>query len=324
MKSPRLSRYTLSISVAAALLAGCGGSQSPIGAPGAIPQSHSFSVHFDHKGSWMAPGAPKDDLLYITNHDTVTVYSYPKGRHVGTLKGFYNPEAECVDKAGDVFISDNDTVTEYPHASTKPTRTLTFSGYFAGGCSSDPTTGNLAVGWIEGFYGYVAVYKNATGSPTLYQSPNMALAYCGYDVAGNLFVDGAAYFGDELQLAELPKNGNGLETITLSQTIYTPGPVQWDGEYLAVGDNATETIYQFVIAGSNGTREGTTALGDGQHISQWWIAGNKVVGSSGISPYVTWYWKYTAGGAPIKTLSLKGVDAPFAATLSKANKKELP
>jgi len=321
MQTSISNRRVLSICAAAALLAGCGGSQPPIGAPGAIPQSRVIGAHSDHSASWMAPGAAKDDLLYITNHDTVTVYSYPKGRHVGTLKGFYDPEAECVDKAGDVFISDNDTVTEYPHASTKPAQTLTFSGYFAGGCSSDPTTGNLAVAWIEGFYGYVAVYKNTTGSPTLYQSPNMALAYCGYDTAGNLFVDGAAYFSDELQLAELPKNGNRLETVTLNQAIYTPGPVQWDGKYLAVGDDATENIYQFVIAGSSGTREGTTALGDGQHISQWWIAGNKVVGSSGISPYVTWYWTYPAGGAPIKTRSLKGVVAPFAATVSKAKKK---
>ena len=266
MNSLDFNRYALCISAAIAMLPGCGGSQSPIGAAGAMPQSHSFSMNPDHKGSWMAPGAAKDDLLYITNHDTVTVYSYPDGRHVGTLKGFYDPEAECVDKAGDVFISDNDTVTEYPHASTKPTQTLTFSGCFAGGCSSDPTTGNLAVAWIEGFYGYVAVYKNAIGSPTLYQGPNVALAYCGYDTAGNLFADGAAYFGNELQLAELPKNGNSLETITLSQTIYYPGPVQWHGRYLAVGDNTTETIYQFVIAGSSGTREGTTVLGDGHRL----------------------------------------------------------
>lgn len=31
--------------------------------------------------------------------------------HVGTLKGLYYSEAECVDKAGDVFISDDDSVT---------------------------------------------------------------------------------------------------------------------------------------------------------------------------------------------------------------------
>jgi hypothetical protein len=34
-----LARYALSIDAAAALLAGCGGSQPPIAAPGAMPQS---------------------------------------------------------------------------------------------------------------------------------------------------------------------------------------------------------------------------------------------------------------------------------------------
>ena len=32
-------RYLLAFCVASALLAGCGGSQAPIGAPGAMPQS---------------------------------------------------------------------------------------------------------------------------------------------------------------------------------------------------------------------------------------------------------------------------------------------
>jgi hypothetical protein len=316
-----LARFAISIGVAA-LFAGCARSQLPVGAPGAMSQSRSPAVRYDHQGSWMAPGARKDDLLYITNaDDNVTVYSYPKGRLVGTLDGFYNAQAECVDKAGDVFISsNNDTVTEYRHAGTKPIRTLTFPGYFAGGCASDPKTGNLAVAWIENFYGYVGVYTDATGSPKLYESPNMLLAYCAYDDAGNLFVDGFAYASGLLQLAELPKNGNRLETIKLNETIFAAGPVQWDGKYLAVGDNETEKIYQFLIAGKSGNRQGTTSLGGAQNISQWWIEKDKVIGSSRQSPYVTWYWKYPAGGSPTKTLSLKGVDAPYAAVVSKAKK----
>jgi hypothetical protein len=38
MKSLGLGRYALSSCAAAALLAGCGGSQPPIGAPGTMPQ----------------------------------------------------------------------------------------------------------------------------------------------------------------------------------------------------------------------------------------------------------------------------------------------
>jgi hypothetical protein len=39
MRSLEFGRYALNMGSAAALLAGCGGSQPPIGAPGAMPQS---------------------------------------------------------------------------------------------------------------------------------------------------------------------------------------------------------------------------------------------------------------------------------------------
>jgi hypothetical protein len=47
MKSLGFDRYTLRLVVAAALLAGCGGSQSPIGAPGAMPQSATQTEHLE-------------------------------------------------------------------------------------------------------------------------------------------------------------------------------------------------------------------------------------------------------------------------------------
>ena len=49
-------RFTLGIR-AAALLAACGGSQPPIGAPGAIPQSPAIAQHATRGKSWMLPGA---------------------------------------------------------------------------------------------------------------------------------------------------------------------------------------------------------------------------------------------------------------------------
>ena len=43
MKSLSFNGSALSSCVAAAMLAGCGGSQPPIGAPGAMPQSHAMA-----------------------------------------------------------------------------------------------------------------------------------------------------------------------------------------------------------------------------------------------------------------------------------------
>jgi hypothetical protein len=44
MKSLELNRYALAIGAAAALLAGCGGSQPPIAAPGVMVQNHAINV----------------------------------------------------------------------------------------------------------------------------------------------------------------------------------------------------------------------------------------------------------------------------------------
>jgi hypothetical protein len=44
MKSLEFGRCALSIGVVAAMLAGCGGSQPPIGAPGAMPQSRARAL----------------------------------------------------------------------------------------------------------------------------------------------------------------------------------------------------------------------------------------------------------------------------------------
>ena len=50
---------------AAALFAGCGGSQPPIGALGAMPQSSAIAEHATRGESWMLPEAKSEDLLYV-------------------------------------------------------------------------------------------------------------------------------------------------------------------------------------------------------------------------------------------------------------------
>jgi hypothetical protein len=52
MKSLDFRRRALSMGVTA-LLAGCGGSQPPIGAPGAMPQSRAIAQHADRERVWL-------------------------------------------------------------------------------------------------------------------------------------------------------------------------------------------------------------------------------------------------------------------------------
>jgi hypothetical protein len=121
--------------------------QPPIGAPGALPQTaavQSQSVG-DDSGSWMAPGAASQDLLYVTDLNTVEVFTYPRGKYQGTLRGFEFAIGICSDANGNVYATDEgyDRVSEYAHGSTKRLRTIPTGQSF--GCSVDRTTGNLAI-----------------------------------------------------------------------------------------------------------------------------------------------------------------------------------
>lgn len=140
---------------AAAMLAGCGGSQPPIAAPGAIPQSPAVATHAERGGSWMLPEARGEDLLYAdlsgANADVIYVFSYPKGKLVGRLyqSGSQYQQGLCSDSRGHVFVTTlssslfGGNIYEYAHAGTKPIETLYEHGLWPWGCAVDASTGNL-------------------------------------------------------------------------------------------------------------------------------------------------------------------------------------
>ena len=185
MNSVRFNRYALII-FAVALLAGCGGSQPPIGAPGAMPQTSALATHADRGKSWMLPEAKSEDLLYVTNYSHVSVYTYPKGKLVGILNGFGSSVGECVDGKGDVFVTNTlhlgripaDRIVEYAHGGMKPIAELKTEHVGPVGCAFDPTTGDLAVsgfgnGWCRwaGLLGATYQPKMATPDNISCQPP---------------------------------------------------------------------------------------------------------------------------------------------------------
>lgn len=254
----------------------------------------------------MAPDA-QDALLYVSDVGTndVYVYTYPKGKVEGTLTGFATPDGLCVDKTGDVFITNFGTqqIFEYAHGGTSAIATLSDAGFYPQGCAIDPKTGNLAVtNYNNGSgLGNVALYIGAKGNPSAhYTDRNIQQMFlCGYDNKGNLFVDGEKSNG-AFAFAELPHGSNSFTDIALNQFINEPGGgVQWNGTSVAVGDSTTDVIYRFTISGTHGTEVGSTSLDGASDVVQFSIRGSKVVGP--YSPSVG-IWNYPAGGTAIKTL----------------------
>jgi hypothetical protein len=333
-------RYALSVSATAALLGACGGSQPPIGAPGAMLQSRSITIHADHSGSWMVPEAKKDDLLYVSSARGVYVFSYPQGKSVGSLSGFGYPFGLCSDKKGDVFIVDEQAqdIVVYAHGGTSPIRTLSDAGNYPNGCAVDPTTGNLAVaGGITQHEGTIAIYPGASGSPTVYQSPYFSVFwYCTYDGHGNLFA--TTDEGNDGFLVELPKNSGTINDIYVNENFGDEGSVQWDGKYLALADpcgtacrqEGPATIYQVQVSGSSATVVNTIELYVGKGKKnlnadglEFWIQGQTIVYEEAvhterhIEDENVGLWHYPAGGLVTKTIT---VLSPFGVTVSKASK----
>ncbi len=298
-----------------------------LGLSGSAPVNTAAITAQADRPSSMAPDAQAQDLLYVSDVRTVTVYSYPRGKFEGTLRHFYIATGMCVDKKGDVFIVDGgySKVFEYAHGGTKRTATLDSPTKDPVGCSIDPTTGNLAVASLGfGSAATVAIYKNARGKATTYQdSAFQQMYFCGYDDKGNLFVDGVRAPGGtgDFVFAMLPKGNTTFTEIALNQYIGFPGGVQWDGKHVAIGDQTTN-IYEFAINGSTGTIVGTTHMDSGaQYVKQFWIENHAV-----IAPNVYFgnrlrsdalLFNYPAGGRATKAI-VKGVKDAQGAVVSKA------
>jgi hypothetical protein len=276
----------------------------------------------------MAPDAKNQDLLYVANVYTVSVYSYPRGKLVGRLKGFSAASGECVDKEGDVFVTSEvgEKIVEYAHGGTTPIETLPAAAEHPLGCALDPTTGNLAVTTFgNNSGGNVAIYSQGNGTPTTYTDPDILEYYlCGYDDNGNLFVDGLSppNSGSHFVLAELPKGSGTFTNITLNQHIALPGGVQWDGRYLAVADQDASAIYRFRISKGSGTKVHSTLLGSPAFdVFQFYIDGKTVIAPNdySIGSKTGWnvlYYGYPAGGTPTKAIT-KAVREPRGVVISR-------
>jgi hypothetical protein len=334
MRISSLSRFALSNCLAAAMLAGCGGSQPLSPTPSsvlrhfAMPRSYgALKSHSDPSASWMSPGA-KDagKLLYVSDGATndVYVYDYPKGTAVGELTGFDYPDGQCVDAKGDVYITNFEgrSAVEYAHGGTEPIKTLATNGY-AIGCSVSPS-GDLAVTNFSTKKGpgNVLIFKSGSGEPKVYSDPSDCyyLWPAGYDDKDNLFAEGQY---TSIGVCWLPAGGASLSPIGFGRQIYFPGSVMWTGESLAFADQNYGNSYQTgldiaTLSGSSlniigGVGFSDTCNGGYVDVAQPFLVGrhntpvNKtaatvVVGGNLWCSNEVDFWTFLQGGNPHSTL----------------------
>ncbi len=325
--------------VGAATLVACT-TQTPSPGVGALPQSTAIAQHLARGKSWMSPQAQTSDLVYVSDqgvwgHQGVYVYSYPAGTQVG----FLQPDTEetyeglCSDSAGNVFVvgwitNGQAFYDEYAHGATQPLKDIIASGV-PSGCSLDPTSGNLAVANYQDFAvgrrGDIAIYQNASGSPTDYYDNSITYYYhCAYDDEGNLYADGNTDY-----LNELARKSSTLRHVYFNKRI-VPGSLQWNAGALAVtvvgGAKGPTLVDRATVTGSGANIIGTTKLqtyhNKGIYLDvQFWIHKKLIIGpgpGSQAETRLLYFWPYPAGGNAFKILRAPGNSNFWGVTFSGA------
>ena len=300
--------YAIGVAAAVALLAGCsssgGGSQyspvSPVGGgTGMTGMGHTAhvldrhvtitslkagKVHSDHHKSWVSPDAAKAPrLLFESDSGTndVNIYTLPALALKGTLTGFNEPQGECSDKNGNVWVTNtNANQIVLLSRSGSVIGSLSDPDGYPVGCAINPTNGDLAVTDIFDFSeaGGVLIYHNGSGSPTRISNPaQYEYFFDGYDANGNLYVDGFSYPSFTFTISVLPAGSSSMTTASISGTQPSfPGMVQWYrvGNYLAVGDQDASAVYWYSIKGTSLTYTGETSLSGAGDLIPGIIAAN--------------------------------------------------
>ena len=210
----------------------------------------------------------------------------------------------------------NDLIVEYK-VPKKLLKTLYLGYTFTSSCAMN-TSGDLAVGVLLGNSygpaGQVVIFKNATGSGKVYNTPLAKEYFDGYDPSGDLFADG---FGpsSSFTLVELPKGSRKFVTIKTSNSPEFPGSVQWDGTYLTVFDQDTSETYQYTVSGTTATLKNTVQFtGAGDCAQTWIVKGLLYCGDAGNEDGEV--FKYPAGGAPTAMFT-GNFDFPLGVTAAK-------
>jgi hypothetical protein len=299
--------YALTSGVAAAMIAGCGA--PPLSVSNAVRGPVS-AAHADARRR--APAAPahhrhiRTPYQYIAQYDTgkVLEFDYPKSDSpIGEISvGPHAPMALCADalygtakKRFWITVGGDYELYEYKYNGTSP-----INGHRLfnepSGCARDRTSGNVAVAMLG--MGEVEIFSDTSYSGVAYYTDMAGTYYAGYDPSGDLFVDGINEH-DGFVLEELPKGHSSFIPVSVGALGF-PGNVQYDGKYMAIGDQSTNTIYRLQCIAANCMIRGVVSLDGAMACGQTWIAIGIVFCPDGGAGNVKVY-KYPRGGSPVAT-----------------------
>jgi hypothetical protein len=250
------SRCALGMFTAIAMLAGCGGSQPPIGAPGTMAQSH---IATPGSKTYNVTGP----LLYVTNYtyNSVTVY-HASGKDpapIATISdGLNAPSGDCLDSHGTLYVtnqpaSNGGWVAAYRLGKTEPSMVITKGINTAAFCAID-SNGNL---WVTNIGGpNVTEYLYGSKRPhTVITKGVPDPVGIALDHSGNLYVSNRLSSSDVVVYAP----GNKTPSRTITDGITSPVGIGIDAngtlyvtniteknveEYLPGGDHPFKTITQ--------------------------------------------------------------------------------
>jgi hypothetical protein len=222
MRGLDFSRYALTSCVASALLSACGGWQSPIGAPGVMPQDIPGAVRSAH----VTP------LLYVTNFTgnsgigDVTVY-HAKATNpspVATItKGINSPTGDCTDAAGTLYVANEPAsgpgwVSEYLAGQTKPYTFITKGINTPAFCAID-SKGNL---WVTNIsIPDLAEYPKGSTKPRMVITSGLTFPVgIAIDRSGNIYV--ANGWGGSSQNVQVYAPGSKSPSRTITDGVQSP------------------------------------------------------------------------------------------------------
>lgn len=193
-------------------------------------------VHPDRNKSWVSPDVKKGArVLFASDVGTNDVYMFtlPDLTLKGTLTGFNEPQGECSDVHGNVYIANTKSseVLEYSHAGTLTNTYKDTYGYPIG-CAINPVTGNLAVMNIHSRKGagQILIYSGSSSSPKVLTNPKQYYYYFGgFNPQGTrLWVDGKDRKGAYM-VSECTPPSSPCTTVPIrGAKMHAPGAVQFD------------------------------------------------------------------------------------------------